>query len=122
MIVLGVAFAGAVGAVVRYLVGRAVQERRHTVFPVGTLAVNVSGCFLAGLILGFVVYHGLASGPATVLGIGFLGAYTTLSTFSFESVRLIQSGAVLTGLANITLSAVAGLIAAGAGLALGGVA
>jgi CrcB protein len=54
-----------------------------------------------------------------VIGIGFLGAYTTLSTFSFESVRLVESGAVLLGLANMVGSIVAGLLAAGAGLALG---
>jgi CrcB protein len=122
MTALGVALAGAVGAVVRYLVDRSVQQRRYTVFPVGTLFVNVSGSFLAGLILGLVVYHGLVSSTAVVIGIGFLGAYTTMSTFTYESVRLIESGAVLIGVANIVLSVVAGLAAAAAGLALGGVA
>jgi CrcB protein len=122
MTVLGVAIAGAIGAVVRFLVDRSVQQRHYAVFPVGTLVVNLSGSFLAGMVLGLVVYHGLASTTAVVVGIGFLGAYTTLSTFTFESVRLIESGAVLIGLANIVLSTVAGLAAAGAGLALGGVA
>jgi CrcB protein len=122
MTALGVALAGAVGAVVRYLVDRSVQQRRYTVFPVGTLFVNVSGSFLAGLILGLVVYHGLVSSTAVVIGIGFLGAYTTMSTFTYESVRLIESGAVLIGVANIVLSVVPGLAAAAAGLALGGVA
>jgi CrcB protein len=122
MTALGVALAGAVGAVVRYLVDRSVQQRRYTVFPVGTLFVNVSRSFLAGLILGLVVYHGLVSSTAVVIGIGFLGAYTTMSTFTYESVRLIESGAVLIGVANIVLSVVAGLAAAAAGLALGGVA
>jgi CrcB protein len=119
MTYLGVAVAGALGAVVRYLVDRAVQRRSYAVFPFGTLIVNVSGSFLAGLVLGLVLYHGLASAPATVIVIGFLGAYTTLSTFSFESVRLVESGAVLLGLANVVGSIVAGLLAAGAGLALG---
>jgi CrcB protein len=119
MTYLGVAVAGAVGAVVRYLVDRAVQRRRYTVFPFGTLLVNVSGSFLAGVVLGLVLYHGLASRPAVVIGIGFLGSYTTLSTFSFESLRLLESGAVLLGLANMMGSLVAGLLAAGAGFALG---
>ncbi|HEY1566893.1 MAG TPA: CrcB family protein [Solirubrobacteraceae bacterium] len=119
MTYLGVAVAGALGAVARYLVDRAVARWRYTVFPLGTLLVNVSGSFLAGLVLGLVLYHGLASTPAVVIGIGFLGAYTTLSTFSFESLRLLESGAVLLGLANAAGSLVAGLLAAGAGLALG---
>ncbi|HEX6476853.1 MAG TPA: CrcB family protein, partial [Acidimicrobiales bacterium] len=83
MTYLGVAVAGALGALARYLVDRVVA-RRYTLFPLGTLLVNVSGCFLAGLVLGLVLYHGLATAPAVVIGIGFLGAYTTLSTFSFE--------------------------------------
>jgi CrcB protein len=121
LIYLGVALAGAAGAVARYLVDRAVQQRRDTVFPVGTLLINVSGSFAGGVVLGLVVYHGLASTPAVVAGIGFLGAYTTLSTFTFESVRLLESGALLFGLANIVGSVLAGLVAAAAGLALGGV-
>jgi CrcB protein len=121
LIYLGVALAGAVGAVVRYLVDRTVQQRRDAVFPVGTLLINVTGSFAGGFVLGLVVYHGLASTPAVIAGIGFLGAYTTLSTFTFESVRLLESGALLYGLANIVGSVVAGLVAAGAGLALGGV-
>jgi CrcB protein len=107
---------------VRYLVDRAIQRRRYRVFPVGILVINVTGSFLAGVILGLVLYHGLARTPATVLGIGFLGSYTTLSTFTFESVRLIESGTVLLGVANIVLSVGAGLAAAGAGLAVGGLA
>jgi CrcB protein len=122
MTVLGVAVAGALGAVARYLADRTIQQRSYRVFPMGTLIVNISGSFLAGVILGLVLYHGMAKTPATVLGVGFLGAYTTLSTFTFESVRLIESGTVLLGLANIVLSVGAGLAAAGAGLAVGGLA
>jgi CrcB protein len=122
MTALGVGVSGALGAVVRYLVDRAIQRRRYRVFPVGILVINVSGSFLAGVILGLVLYHGLARTPATVLAIGFLGSYTTLSTFTFESVRLIESGTVLLGVANIVLSVGAGLAAAGAGLAVGGLA
>lgn len=119
MTYLGVAIAGAVGAVVRYLADRAVQQTRYTVFPFGTLLVNVTGSFLAGVVLGLALYHGLSSTTAVVIGIGFLGSYTTLSTFSFESVRLLESGAAPLGLANVVGSVVAGLLAAGAGLALG---
>jgi CrcB protein len=92
-------------------------------FPWPTLLVNVSGAFILGLVYTLL---GERVRPTpylrTLLAIGFLGACTTLSTFTFESVRLVESGAVLIGLANIVLSTVAGLAAAGAGLALGGVA
>lgn len=121
MTALAVALAGAVGAVVRYLVDRSVQQRHFTVFPVGTLVVNVSGSFLAGVVLGLALYNGLGSTVAVVAGIGFLGAYTTLSTFTFESIRLIESGAVFLGLVNVAVSVATGLAAAGAGMALGGV-
>ena len=119
MTYLGVAVAGALGAVVRYLVDRAVARRHYSVFPFGTLLVNASGSFLAGLVLGLALYHGLASTAAVVIGIGFLGSYTTLSTFSFESVGLLESGALLLGLANVVGSLVTGLLAAAAGFALG---
>jgi CrcB protein len=119
MIYLGVALAGAVGAVVRFLVDRAVQRRLDAVFPVGTMVVNVSGAFLAGVIGGLFLYRGLAMTPAVVIGIGFLGAYTTLSTFDLETLRLFESGSVVLGLANVVTSVVGGLAAAAAGVALG---
>jgi fluoride exporter len=119
MTYLGVALAGAVGAVVRFLVDRAVQRRLDAVFPVGTMVVNVSGAFLAGVIGGLFLYRGLAMTPAVVIGIGFLGAYTTLSTFDLETLRLFESGSVVLGLANVVTSVVGGLAAAAAGVALG---
>jgi CrcB protein len=119
MTYLGVALAGAVGAVARYAVDRAVQRRLYAVFPVGTLVVNVSGAFLAGVIGGLFLYRGLAMTPAVVIGIGFLGAYTTLSTFDLETLRLFESGSAVLGLANVVASVVGGLAAAAAGVALG---
>jgi len=121
MIYLGVALAGAAGAITRYVVDTSVQRRLFSAFPVGTLVVNLSGAFLAGVIAGHFLYRGLGSTPAVVSGIGFLGAYTTLSTFDLESLRLFESGSVLLGLANVVASVVGGLAAAAAGVALGAV-
>jgi CrcB protein len=119
MTYLGVALAGALGAVARYVADRAVQRRLDAVMPMGTLVVNVSGAFLAGVIGGLFLYRGLAMTPAVVIGIGFVGAYTTLSTFDLETLRLFESGSVVLGLANVVASVVGGLAAAAAGVALG---
>ena len=119
MIYVGVAVAGAVGAVCRYVVDRVVQRRLCTVMPTGTLIVNVTGSFVAGVVAGLFLYRGLGSTPAVVIGIGFVGAYTTLSTFDLETLRLFESGSVMLGLANVAASVVLGLTAAAAGVALG---
>jgi fluoride exporter len=113
MNVLLIAAGAAIGAPLRYLVDRLVQSRHDSVFPWGTLAVNVTG----SLLLGFLV--GLPANPAVMaaLGTGFCGALTTYSTFSYETLRLAQEGARFYALANITASIVAGLGAAYLGLA-----
>ncbi|GAB3808594.1 fluoride efflux transporter CrcB [Micromonospora zhanjiangensis] len=114
MTILLVALGAAVGAPLRYLTDRAVQTRHDSVFPWGTLTVNVAG----SLLLGFLV--GLPAGPAAtaVLGTGFCGALTTYSTFSYETLRLVQTGARFAALANVLASVVVGLGAGFAGLAL----
>ena len=102
-----------VGAPLRYLTDRAVQSRHDSVFPWGTFAVNVTGCLLLGLITG-------AAGPHVqlLLGMGLCGALTTYSTFSYETLRLAETGAGLYALANVGASLVAGLGAAYVGVEL----
>ena len=110
--------ASAVGAPMRYLVDGWIQDRARRTFPSGTFVVNVSGCFALGLLTGLGLYHGLTATTRTIVGTGGLGAYTTFSTFTFETVRLAEEGAVPAALLNAGLSLVVGLAAAAMGLAL----
>ncbi len=118
MLMAGVALAGAVGAPVRYLVDRFVERRTRGLFPLGTFAINVSGSFLLGVIAGLALYHALPETPRTVLGSGFCGAYTTFSTFTYETVTLVEGRAYRPALGNVVLSSIVPALAAGVGLAL----
>ncbi|WP_024874508.1 fluoride efflux transporter CrcB [Saccharomonospora piscinae] len=98
-----------VGAPLRYLTDRAVQSRHGSVFPWGTVTVNVAGCLLLGVVTGAVT-AGVAPEPVRLLlGTGLCGALTTYSTFSFETLRLAETGARLLAAANVAVSVVAGL-------------
>jgi CrcB protein len=110
--------AAAVGAPARYLLDGWVQDRTRGAFPWGTFAVNVSGCAALGVLTGLGLYHELAPTTRTVVGTGGLGAYTTFSTFTFETVRLAEEGAVADALLNVAATMVVGLAAAAIGLAL----
>ncbi|HEY8478254.1 MAG TPA: CrcB family protein [Spirillospora sp.] len=113
--VLLVAVGAALGAPLRYLVDRAVRSRHGGPFPWGTFAVNVSG---SGL-LGFLAALPAGDGLMAVAGHGFCGAFTTYSTFGYETLRLAEGGARPRAVANVVVSAAAGLGAACAGMALG---
>jgi CrcB protein len=110
--------AAAIGAPSRYLLDGWVQDRTRGVFPWGTLTVNVSGCLLLGVLTGLGLYHDLDSTTRTVLGAGGLGAYTTFSTFTFETSRLAEEGALDEAFRNVAANVLVGLAAASAGLAL----
>ena len=110
--------AGAVGAPVRYLVDGAVGERLGGTFPWGTLIVNATGSLLLGFLTGLALYHAFPRTPRVVLGTGFCGAYTTFSTFTFETVRLVEDGAVNEAFRNVLGTLLTGAAAAAAGLAL----
>ncbi len=109
-----VAAGGALGALCRYLTGMFASAAFGPFFPMGTLIVNVLGCFVIGSVY--------ASGPSGLLGDfvlqGFCGALTTFSTFSLDSFRLFQQGYVGKGVANVLLNMVLGLAAAASGLFL----
>ncbi|GAA3436372.1 fluoride efflux transporter CrcB [Kutzneria kofuensis] len=112
-------FAGAiVGAPLRYLVDRAVQVRHDSVFPWGTMTVNVFGCMVLGFLAGLGT--SLPSALAALLGTGFCGALTTYSTFSYETLRLVEQKAYLYAVMNVLISLIAGLGAVFLGYALAG--
>ena len=119
MIILGLVVAGGIGAVLRYSVDRLIQPRVTSDAPVGILVVNVSGSLILGILAGSAAHHGLSSGWLTVAGTGLIGAYTTFSTFTYDTVRLAENDQWGTSLANVGVSLVLGLGAAAAGLALG---
>lgn len=110
--------AAGLGAPARYLVDGWVQDRTDGDFPWGTLIVNVSGCLILGFLTGLGLYHGLGATPRTVLGTGAMGAYTTFSTFSWETVALAESGEVVEAARYLVASLLVGLLAAAAGLAV----
>jgi len=113
---VGVGALGGVGALARFLLDVAVSERMRGRFPAGTLAVNLSGCALLGLLVGLAL-----RGDALLLaGTAVLGSYTTFSTWMFESHRLAEDGQ-WRGLAlNLAGSVVLGLAAVAFGRAIGG--
>jgi CrcB protein len=110
--------AGAAGAVLRSLVDAAVAARARGPFPWGTFVINVSGSLLLGLLAGLSLYHAFPQSPRVVLGTGFCGAYTTFSTFTVDTVRLLEKGGVGDALRNSFGTLVVATVAAAAGLAI----
>ena len=111
---------GFAGAISRYLVDGFVSERTGAGFPWGTLAVNLSGSFVLGLLFAMTAERAIL--PADIRGpvmIGFIGAYTTFSTYMLESWSLVESGSYGPAIANLAGSVVIGLMAVAAGLAVG---
>ncbi|WP_329013238.1 fluoride efflux transporter CrcB [Streptomyces sp. NBC_01601] len=109
---------GMAGAPLRYLTDRAVQKRHDAVFPWGTLAVNVLGCLVLGLLTGAVTAGAASSHVQLLIGTGLCGALTTYSTFSYETLRLTETGSRFLAAANVAASVAAGLGAAFVGTAL----
>jgi fluoride exporter len=103
---------GAAGTLARYELQGIVQHRAHSIFPTGTLVVNLLGCLLLGGITQYGL-HRLALPPDWRVGIsiGFLGAFTTFSTFSLETLRLIEDGEWVRALLYMGISLIGGLVA-----------
>jgi len=116
---LEVAVAGAIGAPARYLLDGFVQDRVSDDEPWGTFVVNIVGSFLLGLVTGLGLHAHLSDAATATLGTGFCGAFTTFSTFSFESSRLLESGDWRGAAISVTGSLAVGLAAAGTGLGIG---
>jgi len=104
---------GFVGANARYVIGGWVQHRLGASFPYGTLVVNATGCFAIGAFAAFALRYPWSEESRLLLTIGFLGAYTTFSTFSYETLQLIAEGdRIWAAAANVIGSVTAGLLAA----------
>jgi fluoride exporter len=105
---VGVLIAGGIGAVLRFLVDRAVARRAARSFPFGTLAVNISGAALLGLLGGLA----LSRHAALLADTAFVGSYTTFSTWMLETQRLSEERQVRSAVANLVASIVFGIAAA----------
>ena len=112
-----IAVGGSLGALARYVLGGVVQNWAGPKFPYGTLIVNVSGCLVMGVVMTLLTERPLVHPNWRYLvPVGFIGAYTTFSTFEYETFRAIEQGDWLVGLANVLVSVLAGFIALAAGV------
>lgn len=113
------ALAGGAGALCRYGLGGVVQRLAGDRFPMGTLAVNLLGCLLFGLVWGWLEGRGGFSPQTRVVVLtGFMGAFTTFSTFAFETANLLQNGQWLAAVLNVAVQSVLGVVLVIIGLGL----
>jgi CrcB protein len=115
---LFIAIGGALGSILRYYVGATAAERFGPRFPIGTLVINITACFLIGLSIEYLNRHaGLNPAWRYLIPIGFIGAFSTFSTFEWEVWTNLTSGAFWIALAYVAVSLVAGFVAVALGAA-----
>ncbi len=115
MVMLG----GAVGSLARYVLGTAIMSRFGSKFPLGTMIINVTGSFAIGVLMTLLTERRQPHPYwRLVLVIGFLGGYTTFSSFEYESLRAVRDGGLIPGLFNVVGSVVLGFAAVWAGAVL----
>ena len=117
---LAISIGAVLGANARYLLGGWVLDRMGAAFPYGTLLINVSGSFVIGLVYALIEKHGAPDWVRPLVIVGFLGAYTTFSTFSLDTLAMAERGAWLAAGAYIVGSVTASLAAVWLGVTLGG--
>ena len=107
-----VAFGGAIGAIARYWLGDLISSRLPMQFPLGTFLINVTGSFIIGFFLTLVGQR-ISVHPnwRLFIAVGFVGAYTTFSTFEYETLKLIEEGSPVSAALNVTLSLFLGFVA-----------
>jgi CrcB protein len=116
---LAVAAGGALGAVARYFLGGTILSRVASPFPTATFVINVTGSFILGFFLTLVTERAQFSPHVRLaVAVGFVGAYTTFSTFEYETLRLTEEGRMMLALLNVILSVVVGFAAVWGGMAL----
>ena len=117
---LWVGIGGFAGSIARYALGVWIYDRMGTRFPYGTFVINITGCFLIGVILTVLDARvGVPPAWRLAIPIGFIGAYTTFSTFEYETFRSVNSGQASIGLLNIALSVLVGYFAVWLGVMAG---
>jgi len=116
---LAIGLAGSFGALARFFVARHIQTRFETSFPIGTLIVNLSGCFILGFFMAYVDSRTISDTTKLAIATGFVGAYTTFSTWMYESVKLMEDGHWISVILNLTLSLLLGLVVVWLGLICG---
>lgn len=116
LVVAGIGLLGGAGAVLRFLLDGTVSTRFGRALPYGTLAVNVSGSLALGVLVGASV----AGDASRLVATGLVGAFTTFSTWTFETHRLAEDGQLRAGAINVLVSLALGLLAAWVGRELGG--
>ena len=113
-----ICLAGAAGTGARYLVALWSAQRFGSAFPYGTLVVNVVGCFLIAMIMHLALVNAWPATLRAALTVGFLGGFTTYSSFNYETTRLLEEGAVATAFLNVVVTLGAGFTAGMIGLLL----
>lgn len=113
--VIAIGVGGALGSVLRYLLGRLVQGTSHAAFPVGTLTVNVAGCLLVGAMSRYFLNNEVHPVLKSALIVGFCGGFTTFSAFSLETVGLLSGGVAARALLYVGASVVLCLVATAIG-------
>jgi CrcB protein len=117
--ILWIALFGAVGTLARYGLQGLVQVRMGSLFPYGTLIINLTGCFLLGLIGQLTLNRMLISSDMRIaIAVGFFGGYTTFSSFGWETAKMLEDGEWLRATTYIGASVVAGLLLSVAGIRL----
>lgn len=111
---------GVIGAIGRYLLGKWIMSRSKTTFPLGTWLINISGSFALGLFVSFYSNGKIYEWLWLLIGIGFLGSYTTMSTFGYEVVQLLQKRQKCTAIVYVVTSVVLGVLFVFLGMMLGG--
>ena len=119
MNVLLVAIGAAIGGVARYLIGGWLASLLGANFPWGTVFVNVTGSFVIGVVLVLVQGGALPAGARPFVAVGILGGYTTFSTYSYETLKLITDGNYGVAVINVFVQLVLGLIGVYLGVVLG---
>ena len=115
-----VGIGGFIGAIARFALGSYIGNRMGSRFPYGTFVINISGSFLIGLILTMLAQRfDLSPNWRYLIPIGFIGAYTTFSTFEYETLRTVQDGQILMAFANVSLSVIVGFAAVWLGVVAG---